>query len=270
MMDIPCFIINLEQDIKKQEQMKKVCRKNDFKPIFIKAIYGKALRTDYLNTVVNQNMAKEYFGRELSPGEIGVALSQLSIYERMIKDNIEIALILEDDVDFNFSPSYLSGLVYNLPQDWECIMLGHHTKRSRTIDTLASIWKQKKLSSKNTLVRFAENPVGAYGYIINLSGARKMLNEYKTIYKPIDKWSDKILNIYGVIPSLIAVDEIFISDSLLLQERSSITQYRTPFQSFKDKVQLTLKKMKLLEIYFKIKSFFIQFKKLSNYKEIIK
>ncbi len=265
MPDIKCFIINLEKDIQKKKQMNYVCQKNSFTPTFIKAIYGKELTKEYIRSVANQSMAKKYLGRELALGEIGVALSQLSIYQEMIENDIEVALVLEDDVNFTFNPHQLTKIVAQFPLNWECVMLGHHTKRSRVIDTLESSWNQKKLSEKYKLVRFAENPIGAYGYLINLAGAHKMLSEYEIIYKPIDDWDDKKLNIYGVIPSMIVVDEIFIDDSLLLQERQKVVEYRTTYQSFKDKIQWILKKLKLYNIYFSIRNIFLKIKKISSY-----
>lgn len=266
MTDIKCFIINLEKDIDKKEQMLSVCKKNGIEPTFIKAVYGKELEKSYVDKVADQARAEVFLGRNLTEGEIGVALSQLSIYQAMIDSDIEMALILEDDVNFSFNQNDLKNLINQLPQDWECVMLGHHTKRSRHIDALPSVWQQKKISQTHKLVRFAEDPVGAYGYLINKNGARKMLAEYKVIYKPIDKWNDKKLNIYGIIPSMVLVDDNFISDSFLSHERAKVKITRTGYQKFKDLVQKILKKLNLLEAFFLAKGFLLQFKKLHTYK----
>ncbi|QHG91858.1 glycosyltransferase family 25 protein [Sulfurimonas sp. CVO] len=265
MNDIKCFIINLEKDVEKKTEMLHICKINSIKPTFIKAVYGKELEKSYLDKVADQAKAERILGRKLTEGEIGVALSQLSIYQSMIDNDIELALILEDDVNFSFGQEDLKSIVKQLPSDWECVMLGHHTKRSRHIDALSSVWHQKKISQIQKLVRFAEAPVGAYGYLINKSGAHKMLAEYKVIYKPIDKWNDKKLNIYGVVPSMILVDDSFIGDSLLLRERSKVKITRTGYQKFKDLVQKILRKLRLHEVFFLTKGFFLQFKKLHKY-----
>ncbi len=266
MNDIKCFIINLEKDVEKKAQMLRVCEINGIEPTFIKAVYGKELEKSYIDKVADQAKAKSILGRKLTEGEIGVALSQLSIYQDMIDNDIELALILEDDVNFSFGQEDLKSIAKQLPSDWECIMLGHHTKRSRLIDTLPSVWHQKKISQTQRLVRFAEAPVGAYGYLINKNGARKMLVEYRVIYKPIDMWNDKKLNIYGVAPSMILVDDSFIGDSLLLRERAMVTITRTGYQKFKDLVQKVLRKLHLYKAFFLAKGFFLKFKKLHKYK----
>ena len=181
MTDIPFFVINLEKDKQKKENMNKICFKNRITPTFIKAVYGKELEDKYVGSICNQNLAKKFLGRILSPGEIGIALSQLSIYKRMIEKNIEIAVVFEDDINFNFSMEYLINLVNNFPDDWDCVLLGHHQKRSRKIDGLSSFWHKKVLSNELKLIRFAELPVGAYGYIININGAQKMIEKYNII-----------------------------------------------------------------------------------------
>lgn len=255
-----CFIINLEKDIEKKEQMLRVCKKNGIEPTFIKAVYGKALEKSYLDRVADQAKAQNLLGRKLTEGEIGVALSQLSIYQTMIDNDIELALVLEDDIDFSFGQDDLQNIVNQLPEDWECVLLGHHTKRSRHIDTLPSIWNQKKVSQTHRLVRFAEGPMGAYGYLINKKGAEKRIKDFQTIDRPIDHWNDKKLNLYGITPSIIKVNDGFLETSLLSQERRSIEIKRTLFQKFKDKMQWTLKKMKMLEIFYLLRNFLIQFK----------
>lgn len=260
MTDIKCFIINLEKDTDKKDQMLHVCEKNGIEPTFVKAVYGKELEKAYLDKVSDQAKAQNILGRKLTEGEIGVALSQLSIYQTMIDNDIDFALILEDDVDFSFEQGELKNIVKQLPQDWECVLLGHHTKRSRHIDTLPSIWNQKKVSQTHRLVRFAEGPMGAYGYLINKKGGEKRIKDFEIIDRPIDHWNDKKLNLYGITPSIIKVNDGFLETSLLSQERRSIEIKRTLFQKFKDKIQWALKKMKMLEMFYLLRNFLIQFK----------
>jgi len=266
MTNIPCFIINLEKDEQKKQQMQSICQKNNFTPTFIKAVYGKELTKEYIRSVADQSMAKDYLGRELALGEIGVALSQLSIYQQMIDSDIQVALILEDDVDFKINYQHFLQLTKELPEDWECVLLGHHARWSRDRDATTSAWSRKKVFENYKCVRFAELPVGAYGYIINKKGATKRLNDFRIIDRPIDHWSEKNLNLYGISPSIVKINDNFSDDSLLTQERSKVKNFRTSFQKFKDKVQWILKKMNILETFFVIKYFFVKFKILKKYK----
>ncbi|MDM5263707.1 glycosyltransferase family 25 protein [Sulfurovum sp. XTW-4] len=266
--EIPIFIINLKKDKQKKENMQKYCEKNKLTPIFTEAIYGDELSEDTISQVYSKDLALKYFGRELTKGEIGTALSHLEIYRQIIDQNIQEALILEDDVDFKINHQDLIDIVTKLPNDWECIMLGHHTKRSRDIDTLASFWNKIQINDKLKCVRFAEQPFGGYGYIINKDGVLKRLNDFKIIDRPIDHWDDKKLNLYGAYPSIIKINEYFSDYSSLDLERSKMdeTTIRTSFERFKDRIQLLLRTLHLFEAFFILKSFFIQFKILNKYK----
>lgn len=266
--NIQVFIINLRHDSKKKEYMQKLCEKNHLTPIFVEAIYGNDLHKDIISQVYSRDLSLKYMGRELTKGEIGTALSHLSIYRRMKDQNIETALVLEDDVDFEINNQDLIHIVEKSPNDWECIMLGHHAKRSRDIDTLASFWNKIQINDKLKCVRFAEQPFGGYGYIINKVGALKRLNDFKMIDRPIDHWDDKKLNLYGIQPSIIKINEYFLDYSSLTPKRSKMeeTTKRTSFEIFKDRIRLFLTTLHLLEAFFILKSFFIQFKILQKYK----
>lgn len=264
--EIPVFIINLKKDRQKKEHMQKQCEKNQLIPIFIEAIYGNDLSKDTISQVYSKELSLKYIGRELTKGEIGTALSHLSIYKKMVDQNIETALILEDDVDFQVSKQEVMNIVQKLPHGWECIMLGHHAKRSRDIDTLASIWQKKHIDDNLRCIRFAEQPFGAYGYIINKAGALKRLKNFKIIDRPIDDWNDLHLNLYGIQPSIIKIDKSFLNDSNLTQERiiKQKQTTRTVFENFKDKVRLLLTRFALIDLFFTLKNFFMQFKILKR------
>lgn len=265
--EIQIFIINLKKDSKKKEHMQKHCEKNYLNPIFIEAIYGNDLNKNTISQVYSKDLALKYTGRELTKGEIGTALSHLGIYRQMIDQKIQTALILEDDVDFEINNQDLIGIIEKLPRDWECVMLGHHTKRSRDIDTLASFWNKKQIDENLQCVRFAEQPWGGYGYILNQDGALKRLNDFKIINRPIDDWSDKKLHLYGICPSIIKINAYFLNYSSLDLERNRMEDQanRTSFEKFKDRVRLILTKLQLLEAFFLFKSFFMQFKILKKY-----
>ncbi len=267
MSKIDVFIINLKKDTQKKEHMQKLCLKYDLQPEFIDAVYGRNLDKNIILNVYSKDLALKYFGRELTRGEIGTALSHLAIYRQMIDQKIHTVLILEDDVDFEINNQDLIGIIEKLPKDWECVMLGHHTKRSRDIDTLASFWNKKQINNNLQCVRFAEQPFGGYGYIINQAGALKRLNNFKIIDRPIDHWSDKELNLYGIQPSIIKINEYFLNYSSLTSARNKMEEQtnRTSFETFKDKVRLILTKLQLLEAFFILKSFFMQFKILKKY-----
>ena len=261
------FVINLAHDTGKKGAMQQKCADANIAVTFIEAIDGKELPDEMIAEVYAKQNALNYFGRELTRGEIGTVLSHLNVCRNLIEQNIDIALILEDDVLCRFDDEDLGRMFGALPQDWECVLLGHHTKRSRDLDALASFWSRKKMSGRYSCARFAEQPLGAYAYLVNRSGARKIIANFESIDRPIDHWSDKVLNLYGIWPSLVKVDEHLSDSSNLAGDREAMRSrtYRTPFEKLKDRVRYGLTKIRLLEAYFGARNFLLQFRPLPRY-----
>ena len=61
-------------------------------------INGKALKKKDLNKIYNSSKTKENIGRDLSLSEIGTSGSHLKLYKKIVKERIENAIILEDDM----------------------------------------------------------------------------------------------------------------------------------------------------------------------------
>lgn len=64
----------------------------------IPAVYGKDLAETELARSFSAFHSYCACGRKLTLGEIGCALSHLSVYRRMIEENIAVATVLEDDI----------------------------------------------------------------------------------------------------------------------------------------------------------------------------
>jgi glycosyl transferase family 25 len=219
------FIVNLERDIEKKENMDFLCKNYSMVTIPIVATDGLSLDYKLIKNIYSSYLAQAVFGRELSLPEIGCALSHIEIYKRMIHDNIEHALILEDDVYFDQDLINIQKLIHKFPLNWDLILLGHHSAHSRIKESLVSLWYHKRLNNNYKLVRFAEKTYGTYGYIISKSGATKLLKELSMIVKPIDHYtgSDKLINLYGVSPACVHINDLFTNSSNITASRQVLS-----------------------------------------------
>ena len=66
----------------------------------VSAVDGKSLRRIEIFRKCSQLHAFAIHNRYLMRGEIGCALSHLEVYRRMAAENVDLALVLEDDVEF--------------------------------------------------------------------------------------------------------------------------------------------------------------------------
>ena len=132
----------------------------------------------------------------------------MNIYKKMIDENIEQALILEDDVTF------LDGFI-DVYKKIEKINVGNKIILLGTIvnKKIKKIWK-KKLTAEHSMYLVLNNYAGAYGYIIGLDAAKKIYYHNKKIFIEADKWKyyRRLFQIWLVSPSVVTVDEIFPSE----------------------------------------------------------
>jgi len=201
------FVINLKKDIEKKEHMLKICKAFSLDCNFIDAVYGKTLSEEEIGKHYAKDMATKYSDRGMSLGEIGCLLSHKYIYQKMIDEEIEQALILEDDIEFSDDIKNVFDSMDLFPKNWEVLLLGHHSHTARDDETKASIWWKQHISTEYKLIRPSEKGKGTYGYLINNRGAKKLLGTLDQYYKPIDHYTgnDKEVNIYAISPVQIKI-----------------------------------------------------------------
>jgi glycosyl transferase, family 25 len=231
--NLPVFIINLKKDTGKKEYTKNLCNKYGIYPEFIEAIDGKLLNKDAIKKIYSNKKSIAEIGRKLSLSEIGCALSHKKVYGKIIDENIEAALILEDDIEFNNDLIKLMNLRNDFPIKWELILFGHHTGNSREIDTEARIWGRRHLIMDYKLVRPCEIGYGTYGYLISKTGAKKLFNYLEKIIKPIDHYTGNYFytNLYIVNPSPIKIYKPLQESHNGMSERDKLQQAKNSLES---------------------------------------
>lgn len=266
----PIFIINLEKDIEKRNHMQKLCDKYNLSPQFIQAIDGKLLSSDEVELLSSKKSSIKSIGRELSKGEIGCALSHLKIYKLLIKKQIEAAIILEDDVEFNENLDLIISHLSSFPKDLELLLLGHHSQISRELNSFESAWFKTKITETYSAVRLNHVACGAYGYLITLKGAKK-LSKITKIKKPIDFYTgvSYYTNTYGISPPCINISKYFESFSNLTPERDYLNNLNKKNNIFKQLLKIIRiinfsKKIKIY-IYYISHKYYYKYKPIKKY-----
>lgn len=217
--DIKYFVINLPESSDRKLNISRQLDNYGIKPIFIEAVNGKNLDQLEINRYCNQNKAKEVFGRELFLGEIGCALSHKKIYQKIVDEDIGYAVILEDDALVRDKFTRAVNLIIGSKLDWDLILLGHYKgfNKNSEIASIFSFWDRFKLQDRFVLGRIVKGGLGTHGYILNKNGAIRLLEylDKEKITCPIDIITSnlKVINVYGLTPTVIGVDVRF--DSLI-------------------------------------------------------
>ncbi len=206
------FIINLLQDEKKKTHMQMLAAQQGLKVEFIEATNGALLDSETINDIYSPRKAIDCIGRELSKGEIGCFLSHQKIFQRIMDENIEEAVIMEDDVYFDAGLLTFINNRDQLPNDTELVLLGYWQKGVNDMKKLISYRYAKVLTSQYRIVRFCTHVHGTYGYYITRKGAGKLLKSFESgIVMPIDHYvcDDNYVNLYGLFPPVVHIEKQF-------------------------------------------------------------
>jgi len=176
----PTFVINLPDDIEKKIRLKKQLNKLNLNYFFIDAVDGRNKNIKEFKNY-NDKKRKLFFGRSLLPKELAILESHKLIFKQIVKENLDLALILEDDISFDQNFMFYLKKIVNLNYPWEIVRFIHSDKL-----TISNGRKVINLGNNYFLKRFPKLFGGAHAYLISNKGAKKILSQINSYYYPID------------------------------------------------------------------------------------
>jgi glycosyl transferase family 25 len=197
--DPPVWAISLGRATQRRASVLEAFRRVGIPVSIIEAVDGQEL-TASQRRVYSPRRAMRQKGRYLTRGEVGCALSHLSVYERLVKEDIPSVLVVEDDV--SPSPDLVEILksLDRLPTDWDVVTL-HSLFASARPEPIEG----GGVTGRHRVCRYAQMPFGSQCYLINRAGAEKALRVAYPICLPADdllyrRWPTG-LAVYGIEPS---------------------------------------------------------------------
>ncbi len=197
---VPIYVISLPESTDRRAAMAAQMERLGLEFCFIDAVDGRKL--DML-AQEKYDAAKRlaFFGLHLKGGEWGCFLSHKKIYEMMMRENIDQAVIFEDDalIDPRF-PEVLNA-VLSMDIDYDAIRFMGSNKIARKgyrhiIEVDRGLW----------LGRLPSIHGGAHAYLISRAGAEKMMTFFarNKIAYPIDTLLGRCwetgMNVYAINP----------------------------------------------------------------------
>lgn len=250
-MNINHFIINAEEAKQRRYNISSVFHSLGMSPRFFPAIMGNQLTRNQIAQYVND-------GGLLTLGEIGCALSHLSIYRSFLKTNEKYIFVFEDDVeiwsDFPQLAPMIAEFIGN--QNKGAVLLLYKARaRTREIQSIG-------LSSVHILHSLAGT--AAHGYVINRIAAENILRAQTPLAFEIDAWAlyYKLLylNIYCLDQDIVSLNQKLAKDSLI----DAVDNRHTHFSS-EIKKNKNYSFQRLLKQYSWEKRLFIQYKRLERH-----
>jgi len=93
------FVISLRSSPERCENVARLIRESPLPCVRWNAVDGRLLTAAQIAQVYRRKLHQPRYPFELKPGEIGCFLSHQTVWQRMLDDSIDGALILEDDVE---------------------------------------------------------------------------------------------------------------------------------------------------------------------------
>jgi len=203
--NLKVFVINLKDHNKKRVLMKRALSAFSFKYEFFDAFDGRNL-SPYDFYGYNDFIRKLYLGRSLLSSELGALESNRLIFKKMLEEDIDIALILEDDIKFKSDFEFILNKILNLKFDWEIIRFIDDKKIRKSFGR-----KIINLGKNYYIKRYPKLFGGSHAYLIKKEAALKLLNLTTNFYHHIDiimgqSWKNNLNSL--ICPDLVSQDPL--------------------------------------------------------------
>jgi len=196
------FVINLKKD---SDRRRKISQQLDSLGVvfsFFEGVNGRELKDEELLSAYKPKRSIDKSKRLLTQGEIGCALSHFNIYQKMLDENIDRAIVLEDDAVIGKNFLEAIDVVAHLPCNWEIFLLGYSSSREIPCNF------KLDLVGNSTVFNVGISPKSRgclHGYVISKSGAERMLSYKDSLYQPIDMYTAdyRMINSYVIYPRVV-------------------------------------------------------------------
>ena len=159
------FYINLDKDADKRKTMEQKISEMGLPLVRFPAIYGKNVDKSILGDIFTSRYLSS-----VNDGIIGCALSHVSIWKKIVTDNLKDTIINEDDVVFSDDAmSQLQKLYSNLPPDYDIIYIGCSGVCGSRCTGMFGNQICKKYNDQLSIPLWATD---GHGYILSNTGAK--------------------------------------------------------------------------------------------------
>ena len=177
---IPTFVINLDSAQGRWSHMQKMLKSNGVSNVHrISAVNGVDINLEDPNLTYNpEKNARSYYA-PLKKAEIACFLSHQKAWQKIVEDNLTVACILEDDVEFVEPPNDLFQRLLKLLIVDEPAAIRLYARKNISGKTVSFFSRYKIIKPRIA-------PLGMVGFLLNRHAAEAYLQHTSEIYEPVD------------------------------------------------------------------------------------
>lgn len=199
------YVISLPRHHERRALISNQLNSLGFKFDFIDGVDGTKLDSETLKNT-DLEFCQKNFGHSMNNSEIGCALSHIKVYKKIIENKLDSAIILEDDAFLLSSLPKILNAALNKCPNFELLYLFHGKAKSWPIKSklpdgyILAKYRYPSKTSKRCII-------GAVGYVLSHSGAKRLLEMAHPIRMPADYLTGYLqwhrLKTYGIEPNCI-------------------------------------------------------------------
>jgi glycosyl transferase family 25 len=200
------FVINLDASIFRMGECQNQLCDYDFERI--SAVDGSQLEHNELTQFYDVDLNRQQYHSLLTLGEIGCYLSHRKVWQKIVDEQLDFALVLEDDFINNTDISELVHNVAQIKQPWHCIKLAEFPIKRKIIfsDLLGTV----------NIGTYDKIPSKTCAQMISFVGAKYLLAMSEKFGRPVDvdiqHWWENGLYILGLQPYPFEINHSMDSD----------------------------------------------------------
>ncbi len=196
----PTFVINLPRDSERRAHIESELARVGLDATFVPGLDGDHLTPDDLARY-DERKCRRVYGVDMVGAELGCYLSHYRLFQHVVDEELDAALILEDDVTFEDDVVDVLQKLEDLRRDWKVVRLS--TMRRSLVDRAPDRGRDvDRLTHKYRILRLRTHVLGASAYVITRTGALRMLDYGRRIFMPIDQTMDRFWE-NGIVPYVI-------------------------------------------------------------------
>jgi len=197
------FVISLREDSERRAFVSGQLGRLGLGFEFVEAVRGKDVYAD--PAFYDKAKALRIELRNMTPGEVGCALSHQKVYDLILERGLPYALAMEDDATLSDDLPEVLRRLEGRVQPNDLVQLERCDVYSRKgIETL---YKNYRIA-RPRMVRYGSICQSA-GYIVGREAAARIRSINRPVYVPADSWGQyrRIVNFRGLIPTLTLVKQ---------------------------------------------------------------
>lgn len=179
-MKFKIFIINLDRSTERyQHALAQLASWPDLPIERVSAADGRSMSEQQLNQYYSLALNTKHYHKLLKPGEKGCYISHIWCWQRIVEQDLDFALILEDDFIIQTDLAALLETIGRLNTPWHYLKLAMPNKAQPVL-------AREALTSQYSLVHYKKHPVSTVAQAVSKAGAQLLLAKAVPFYRPVD------------------------------------------------------------------------------------